>query len=679
MNLTINKIILYPENKELQTRIIEFEEDKVNVITGYSQRGKSAIISIIDYCLGSSDCNIPIGTIREKVDKFALIITLNGQSIFIARDCPKKSKNTDIMYFHNLTEGDGDENFLNNLWIDIAEEYKQNRSNIKNYLGVIAGFENISESDDYSKNGFDAPASFRDTAAFQFQPQNIIANPTTIFYDTDSFEHLKRLRTLFPLVLGYKSYEILKIEKEIELLEKEEKEKANKLEDIKSQYENWQSDIYEHYTKAISLGLTNADISIETSKVNSIKTELSQVIKSVKNNNFVKDGSTLRYSEKLEELEGQRLTFLRKLDDLKTDLSKLDQFDKSKEKYIKEVTLELDNRLKPIDWFLEQKGTDVCPFCESKSDKAIEELLSLKTIKDKNDKALTEANSIEFSFEKEKQVLKKEISTNEKQLIAVDANIKILLSENNEQHKKIQGIYEFVGKIEHVLDNLEKISPSGNLGIELESIRLSLSRKKAEIKKLKEKFDREACLSKVTTSIQQYLKLLPIEKKESKRVLLDPENSASIKIEDLESKNITFLSRIGSGANHMCYHIATLLGLHEYFLKLPESGKKNYIPSFLVLDQPSQVYFPEDYSDIETTEKTEKKISEDIENTKKIFNACSEFINRTQNKVQIIILEHAPPSTWKDLENIHLVAEWRGRLNDSHYDALIPKEWLISN
>lgn len=481
------------------------------------------------------------------------------------------------------------------------------------------------------------------------------------------------------MVLGYKSYEILKIEREIEILEKKEKEKANKLEDLKNQYENWQSDIYEHYTKAISLGLSNADINIESSKVNLIKAELNQVIKNVKTNNFLQEGSTLRYSEKLEELESQRLVFLRNLDSLKGDLSKLDLFDLSKEKYIKDVTLEIDNRLKPIDWFLEQKGTDICPFCDSKSDKAIDELLSLKAVKDKNSKAIAEANSIEFSFEKEKQILKKEIANIEKQLRAVDSNIKILLTENKESHNKIQSIYEFVGKIEHVLENLDKISPSSSFAVELESIRINLSKKRATIKKLKEKFDKESCLLKVTEAIRHYLKLLPIERKETKRVLLDPENSASIKIEDLETKNITFLSRIGSGANHMCYHVATLLGLHEYFLKLPESGKKNYISSFLVLDQPSQVYFPEDFNEILKGDKTEKKFSEDIENTSQIFKACSEFMTRTQHQTQIIILEHAPTSTWKDLSNVHLVAEWRGDINSDNYDALIPKDWLLHN
>lgn len=76
----------------------------------------------------------------------------------------------------------------------------------------------------------------------------------------------------------------------------------------------------------------------------------------------------------------------------------------------------------------------------------------------------------------------------------------------------------------------------------------------------------------------------------------------------------------------MCYHLATLLGLHEYFLSLPLT-KNNYIPSFLVLDQPSQVYFPEYFNEINrpADQKRVSKISKDIVDTGKIFEACSTF------------------------------------------------------
>lgn len=678
MKLKIRNIILYPQDKDLKPRFLRFEEDKINIITGYSQRGKSAIIAIIDYCLGSEHCNIPIGLIRRKVDKFAIYITLESEKIFIARDCPSGSKETEIMYFHLLEKGENP-SFNNNSWIEDSEKYKVNRNYVKNFLGTRAGFENISEKDENSLSGFDAPSSFRDTAAFLFQPQNIIANPTTIFYKTDSFDHLQRLKVLFPLALGYKSFEILKLEKEILKLEKESSEKERKLEQIRSQYENWQSDIYEYYSKAISMGVTNADIDIESSKVNQIKAELQKIVLKVKDRNIFQSGSSLRYSDKLEELENRRNSLLRNLDKLKVDLSKIERFDSSKNKYIKETAHEINERLKPIDWFLMQKGTNVCPFCNSETSKAINELLSLKSIQERNKIILVESNSNDFSFEDEKYKLRNDISEKEKLLKQIDSNIEILIDENKEYYQKYQKVFEFSGKIENVLENLEKIEPSGELAQEIERINSQIAKRKVIVLKLKEKFDKESALNNVTKAIDTYIKLLPIEDRNNKIVHLDPEKSASIKVEDINTKDFTFLSRIGSGANHMCYHLSTLLGLHEYFLKLTESGKNNFVPSFLVFDQPSQVYFPEGFPDEnDKINKASKKVSLDIQSTGEIFKTCSIFMERTNFKTQIIILEHAPESTWKNVKYINVVEEWRGFLDDdeSDFNALIKKDWL---
>ncbi|MDH6254181.1 putative nucleic acid-binding Zn-ribbon protein [Chryseobacterium sp. H1D6B] len=679
MKLKIKNIILYPLDETLNPRIIKFHESKVNVITGYSQRGKSAIISIIDYCLGSSECDIPVGTIREKVDKFAIYIAIGDQSIFLARDCPgNDNKVSDVMYMYDV-QGKGDNPKLNtNEWIKEAGKYKTNRDKVKNYLSVKAGFENISINNESQKD--DVPASFRDTTAFMFQPQNIIANPTTIFYKTDTFEHLRRLKTLFPLVLGYKSYEILNLESEIDVLEREEKEKARKLDDLRLQYESWQTDIYEYYSKAINLGLSNADISIESGSVNLIKSELKKVVSDVKNNRFFKEGSAIRYSEKLEELDGDRIRFTRELDELRVGLQKIQQFDRSKVEYIESVAVEIDKRLKPVDWLIKQKGTNICPFCDSVSEKAINTLLSLQNESQKNGKVLEASRSENFSFEKEKGDYKEKIKAKERDIVKIDANIQILRNEDRKNFKKLQDIFEFSGKIEHVLENLEKISPSANLATELERIAGELAGKRKTLKGLKEKFDKEYCLKKVSDAIANYVKILPIENKEQRRVLLDPDVSIGIRIEDTRSKNINFLHKLGSGANHMCFHLATMLGLHEYFLNLPKSDKKNYIPSFLVLDQPSQVYFPEDFKDVDKDNidlNKKEKISEDIQNTTLIFKACSKFIESNKFQTQIIVLEHASESTWSEVSNIHLVEEWRGSFDQPDtYKALIPRAWF---
>jgi AAA15 family ATPase/GTPase len=42
----------------------------VNVITGRSSTGKSALIEIFDYCFGSSDFSVPVGVITENTKIF---------------------------------------------------------------------------------------------------------------------------------------------------------------------------------------------------------------------------------------------------------------------------------------------------------------------------------------------------------------------------------------------------------------------------------------------------------------------------------------------------------------------------------------------------------------------------------------------------------------------------------
>ena len=128
----------------------------------------------------------------------------------------------------------------------------------------------------------------------------------------------------------------------------------------------------------------------------------------------------------------------------------------------------------------------------------------------------------------------------------------------------------------------------------------------------------------------------------------------------------------------MGYHLATMLGLHDYFLTLTKSGKANYVPTFLVIDQPSQVYFPEGFPEKDNIDNGKSNPGfKDFKDTKKIFETTSEFIKNVDYKTQIIILEHAPQKTWYGIENINLVEEWRGEkeIEDSTYGALIPNDW----
>jgi predicted ATP-binding protein involved in virulence len=78
MNFNINKIVLWLNNGKLE---IEFKPNKVNLITGGSHTGKSAILEIVDYCFFSSKSRISEDTINENILWYGINISVNDKTI----------------------------------------------------------------------------------------------------------------------------------------------------------------------------------------------------------------------------------------------------------------------------------------------------------------------------------------------------------------------------------------------------------------------------------------------------------------------------------------------------------------------------------------------------------------------------------------------------------------------
>ena len=570
----------------------------------------------------------------------------------------------------------------NNDWLLQRDSFRQNRESIKDFLDSKAKFINIYEKNPNTDN--EIKVGFRHTTSFLFQSQSIIANGNVIFYNSDDFTHLEGLRKLFPLALGYKSYKMISLEDEIKEIKKDITVLEGKIDDLQKRYDNWVNELFEFYTEAINLSLTNRDLDISLSNTDEIKDVLESVIKDVNDNILYKSGSAEKYNDKLKELENKRQQLLRELQTKKVSYNKIVKYETLKEEYNDNIYKEVSKRLSPINWFLEQKGDNLCPFCESETDKAFKQLQTLKELNAQNSKNLNNHELNELTFEKEKKSLISEIRDIEKNIKIFDRNLDNLISEMNSNHFEYQKIYQFTGKVSNFLKNLHL--PDTEYFEKLLVLKNTLSSKERDLKRETKKYNKENTLTKVSNSIDKYIKLLPIENNSNSRVLIDPDKYLGIKIEDKINGKSSFLNKIGSGSNYMCYHLATMLGLHDYFNKLALESKTNYIPSFLVLDQPSQVYYPDKIEEINNLELKEKNKtlnndeSEDIQNTKKIFEVCSTFINNTSGEVQIIILEHAGESNWAGLENVHLVDKWRGSDKDGIYSkdfkALIPKNWL---
>jgi Protein of unknown function (DUF3732) len=97
------------------------------------------------------------------------------------------------------------------------------------------------------------------------------------------------------------------------------------------------------------------------------------------------------------------------------------------------------------------------------------------------------------------------------------------------------------------------------------------------------------------------------------------------------------MGRAGGGENHLAYHLSALLALHLFAAK-----NNRPIPKFLLIDQPTQVYFPSEkvYQEADgSVQKTEADA--DLAAVRRLFVLLLNFTQKDVPGFQLIATEHA--------------------------------------
>jgi uncharacterized protein YydD (DUF2326 family) len=172
MQMAILSVVLWPKRRDKPFKAVAFKLGVINIITGQSGCGKSSLIHIVDYCLGSGRCSIPVGVIRNTVEWFGVHLQLADTQLLIGRRNPEDQ------------EQSGDVFLVKGKVIDVSTQKTEKNATVdflKQQLNELSGLPQFS-FDPASSSGFKQPPSFRDLAAFIFQPQHIVANPHTLFF-----------------------------------------------------------------------------------------------------------------------------------------------------------------------------------------------------------------------------------------------------------------------------------------------------------------------------------------------------------------------------------------------------------------------------------------------------------------------------------------------------------------
>ena len=615
----------------------------------------------MDYCLGSEKCSIPVGLIRELTGWFGLHLKLANTEMIIARRNPEDQQSTSDLYWN---EG---------LKLEVPAIVQKNArvDDLKNRFNQIAHWPSLDFSTD-DVVGYAGRPSSRDMAAFNFQPQHIVANPYTFFFKADTTEHREKLRIIFPLVLGSIDATTLAKQRELKDAEREYDKLRRELEARTTAARAWEAEVESYYLQAKGLGLlADAPSPGPNWGLDKYLLELGRVPDSVRQMDLpeVREGTNEAASGEFLRVAAEEDQLAQDTGSLKRRLDKMEQLSASLNDYGSSFTSQED-RLEGVGW-LEEKLRDnhECPVCAAVHTDGNARLTELQTLAREMKTLAVSVRQAPAKLDQEQATLRQELRDKETLLSRARQKRKFLEERTAAfaaQRQRVRQIYLFVGRVEQALENVMSSRNVDDLQDKAKALAERLARLRRELDGKSRQDRLNAAIDKVSARIADYAKSLRLEHA-TENVRLNT-RELTLQFRPLSGRT-DFLWEVGSGQNWVGYHLAGLLALHEHFNSLPQ----NPVPRFLMIDQPSQVYFPEAWPTMDQTPGGNKpsERSPDIEGVRRIFAALSEFITVLKGQFQVIVTEHAGSITWQGIDNVHLVANWR----EGHDDFLIPAEW----
>lgn len=657
MKFQIRELILWPRDPKRPPKRLAFSLGSLNIISGVSRTGKSAVIPIVDYCLGADTCTIPVSTIRDRCSWFGIIVATPQGEKLLARREPGNQRSTGDMF---VLDGEKVEPPLGtpvkNTTVDA----------VKRSLDELAGLTLLDFEPGQPVSGFKGRPSFRDLMAFSFQPQNIVANQNVLFFKADTHEHREKLRTIFPYVLGALTPDILAKQHELSQVRKDLQRKERELKALQSVSERWIAEIRAWESQARELGLitTSQDLGASTA---SVIDHLRRVVHTTDRTPSVTEETINASVQELVALQREESERATAVAQLRRRLSEMEQLRETATQYKGQLQVQRD-RLQVSKWLAGLHDADqACPLCGQGMAGVHEGLQSLLQALEQLERSAGQFVGVPAAFDRELQRVREHLRPATEQLEGVRHRIRILSNESVAARARQDATLEssrFVGRLEQALEHYERLGNDSELAAEVASLRDRVRALEAEVQESEIGKRTNFALKRVSALAERLLPGLDVEW---------PTDPVALSIADLtirvtRREREDYLWEIGSGSNWLSYHLATSLALQQFFLTLPASP----IPSFLVFDQPSQVYFPKRLAErpAEDEQDAEPKYrDQDVEAVRKAFQTLADAVAGSKGEIQIIVLDHATDTVWGGITPLNLVADWRGG------EKLVPDEW----
>ncbi|MBN2224066.1 MAG: DUF3732 domain-containing protein [Deltaproteobacteria bacterium] len=647
MSFQILNVVLYGYNRK--RRILSLNPGRLNIITGASKTGKTALIEIIDYCLGSSYCSIPEGIIRQTVEWVAIRLQVVEGHVFVARRLPSagQAASSNVLYIVGQN-------------VDIPEYsaliQTTNSNTLEGLLTAHAGIaENIHEPSQ-GQTRQPLTADIRHALFYCFQQQAEVISNKHLFHKQSEQWIPQAIKDTIPYFLGAvddrhfaKMAEFRRLRRELHGLER-------KLAEYESVRGRGFSRAQGLLSEAIDIGLRPDGTTPDdweqyvTSLRNIYSTPLPEEEEQI--------GAE---GEEYERLQRERQQLVYELQRIKEQLLAAKALSSEREGYSREAEAQ-SARLHSIQLFEESNEVDyrVCPLCQSQLDEAeippfiadlqqsiVELEGQIRSVEERSPQMQKVLRTLEESFEETRRKLRE----NREAMEALQSSNQRLQTLRDRAARRAH----ILGRIGLYLETLPALEDTSDLRREINELRSQITQLEEELSDETVEDRIQSCLSLISRDMSQWAKELRLEHSEyplrldlKRLTVVADGNDGPIPME-----------RMGSGENWVGYHLISHFALHKWFVV-----RNRPVPHFLFIDQPSQVYFPED-RDWEQTRRGED--GGDREAVARMYRLALQVIQELSPRFQVIITDHANiDEPWfQDC----IVERWREGLK------LVPPEW----
>ena len=659
-------IVLY--NHDGRVRTVDFVPGALNIVTGESQTGKSALLTIVEFCLGRDKVLTPVGPISETVAWYATLWQLADTRAFVARPAPaagRASTTQAMLEFGTTLEAP-----------DLAQlQVNTDSDRLREQLGRRIGIEeNLSEPEQGSLR---APleANLGHAALLCLQSQNEIASATTLFHRQGEAGVDQALRDTIPYFLGAVALD--------------EAAKRAMLRDAKRNVARISGELARAESAANTIEVELTALLVEAQAVGLVddapvagRLELVNVLQTARTAAPQPDSRLdLATQDRRSELEVHRQNLTSTLHAALDDRGLLLRETQSSAEFTDAVGQQ-QGRLLALDLLApEAHGPDSAAEHAHQDDAPADaagsstELLTCpacrSTLTDPDPTAAALRNSLVRLTAQVGEVTEAR-PARRLALTGVDERITSLRSDLRATNAAVVDLdrgseiaerahadtRDFTrGRIDATLERAA-LTDDTHLQVLRQQLRRAEGRVAALEAELDEDNSREQLTSRLATvgrSMSDYADRLALEHS-GDSVRLDLVRLTAVA--DTPTGPVP-LFRIGSAANWIGYHLAAHLALHQFF-----ATQDRPVPRFLMLDQPTQAHYPSD------TDNAAGEPDSDADRlaVRQLFALMRDVVADLTPNFQVIVCDHADlPEDWFKDAVRH---RWRDGVK------LIPADWL---